>query len=118
MENAKIIASAPRFYVENIEDTLSFYINELGFNLIDTVPGFYGMIERDGFQIHFAKFNTQFSNKNQKQHLILWIPDIYLFWEEIQSKKINIIEEITLKPYGNKEFIIEDNNKNIITICD
>ena len=38
MMKAKIIATAPRFYVENVEDCLSFYIIKLGFNLIDKVP--------------------------------------------------------------------------------
>lgn len=118
MRKAEIIATAPRFYVENVEETLAFYIENLGFKLINKVPNFYGMVQRNGYQIHFAKFNTLYPNKSQKQHLILWIPEIDSFFNEIQSKNIVIVEPIVLKPYGNREFIFEDNNGNIITVCD
>ncbi|WKW47507.1 VOC family protein [Myroides sp. JBRI-B21084] len=118
MNKAQIIASAPRLYVENVEKTLIFYIEKLGFSLINKIPNTYGMVERNGFQIHFAVFNNHFPNKNQKQHIILWIPEIELFFNEIQQKNITILEPITLRIYGNKEFVFADNNGNIITICD
>lgn len=118
MNRAKIIGTAPRIYVEYVEETLQYYIENLGFELLNKVPGIYGMIKRDEFQIHFAKFSDSFPNLGQRQHILLWIPDIECFWKEIETKKLNILENITLKPYGNREFIIEDLNKNIITICD
>ena len=113
---AKIIASAPRFYVENVEECLSFYINKLGFNLIDKVPHLYGMVQRDGFQIHFSKATQQFAKHTN--HILIWIPEIDLFWNEIQKANITILEPIVLKPYGNREFVIQDIAGNIITICD
>lgn len=118
MNKAKIIGSATRIFVENVEETLHFYINNLGFTLINKIPNIYGMVERNGFQIHFAVFNNHFPNKNQPQHLIFWIPEIELFFNEIQQKNIPILEPLTLRNYGNKEFVFADNNGNIITICD
>lgn len=118
MNKAKILETAPRFYVDDVEKTLLFYINQLGFTLINKIPNAYGMVQRDGFQLHFAKFNAIYPNKNQPQHLIIWIPEIDLFWEELKSKDIKIIEPIILRPYGNREFVFEDCNGNIITICD
>ena len=118
MNKATIIASASRIFVENIEETLNFYINELGFELINKVPNLYGMVQRDDFQIHFAVFNDRFPSKNQVQHLLFWIPEIDAFFEELQSKSIKFIEPITQRIYGNREFVFEDNNGNIITICD
>lgn len=118
MEKATIIGTAPRFFVEDIEATLHFYIEELGFNFINSVPSVYGIIERDGYQIHFEKFNKQVPNKNQVQHLILWIPEIRSFFEEVAEKNVKIIEPITQRIYGNREFVIEDINKNILIICD
>ncbi len=118
MKKASLIGSAPRFYTEDIEKMLRFYTGSLGFRLIGSIPGAYGMVERDGFQLHFAKFNPLFPNRNQPQHILLWIPEIELFFEEITEHKVKILEAVTLRSYGNREFVIEDPEGNIITVCD
>jgi len=118
MKRAAFIGSAPRFYVQDVDKMLYFYLEKLGFNLLGTIPGNYGMVERDGFQIHFAKFNQVFPNKHQAQHLLLWVPEIDLFFEEVKQRDIKIIEPVTLRNYGNREFVIEDPEGNVLTICD
>lgn len=118
MKKTAVTGSAPRFYTEDVEKMLAFYIRSLGFRLIGSIPDTYGMVERNGFQLHFAKFNHRFPNRSQAQHLLLWVPEIDLFFEEITQHDVKIIEGITLRNYGNREFIMEDPEGNIITICD
>jgi len=117
MKKAAVTGAAPRFYIENVEKMLGFYTSCLGFRLIRSIPDTYTMVERNGSQLHFAKFIPRFPNRNQPQHL-LWVPEIDLFYEEISQHNVKITETVTLRNYGNREFTMEDPEGNILTICD
>lgn len=118
MKKAEITGIAPRIYVENVTETRNFYIDQLGFTLINELPGLYAMVQRNGFQVHFAVFHHKYPNRRQVQHFILWVPEIDIFFDEICSKNVTITEPIQKRVYGSREFVIEDNNGNSITIAD
>lgn len=125
MGQAKIIGIAPQLVVRDVAKTAAYYRDVLGFRMIGLVgdPPVYAMTERDGFQLHFAQSDTAQIKTNKDfraiaNDLILWVPEIDLFFDELRSKKANIIEGIIKRNYGSREFIIEDCDGHRILIGD
>ncbi len=125
MERAKIIGIAPQLVVTDIQRTAMYYRDVLGFSIIGLVqdPPVYGMVERDGFQIHFAKSKTMDIRLNKdlrsiSHDLILWVPEIDTFYAELQSRHATIVEGIVRRPYGSREFVIEDCDGHRILVGD
>ncbi|WP_116787462.1 VOC family protein [Flavobacterium psychrotrophum] len=79
------------------------------------------MVQRDGFQIHFAKADNINLNETLRKgttDFILWIPEIDTFYNELKSKGADIITEIIQRPYGSREFVVRDCNGYTILIGD
>lgn len=120
---AQVIGSAPIIAVPNVRQTVDYYIENLGFELIATVlePPVYGMVQRDGFQLHFGKSDSFTPNNKHRGDLpdfILWVPEIDIYYGQVKQKGVTIVTPITLRPYGSREFIIEDLNGYHILIGD
>lgn len=125
MTKAKIIGTAPQLLVKDVEKTVEFYKEKLSFELIGLVgnPPIYGMVKRDNFQIHFAHSQSGDISTNRSSFtpccdFILWIPEIDDFYEELKLKEVNIIEEITKRVYGSREFIFQDIDGHHILVGD
>ena len=125
MVKAKIIGTAPQLLVKDVMKTVDFYQKKLEFEVIGLVgkPVIYGMVQRDGFQIHFAQSKGGITKSNRElssisHDYILWVPEIDSFYEELKNQKINIIEEIKLRPYGSREFVFEDIDGHIVLVGD
>ncbi|HLF63180.1 MAG TPA: hypothetical protein VI603_05495 [Saprospiraceae bacterium] len=56
----KVIGIAPQVVVTDVVRTAEYYRDELGFSSIGYFldPPLYAMAERDGFQIHFGKYDS------------------------------------------------------------
>lgn len=124
-EKAKVIGIAPHFVVLDVVETAEYYRDVLGFNILGYFldPPVYAMVERDGFQIHFGKSDSDKTQRNFEirtisSDFILWIPEIDKFYDEVKSKNAKILQDIVTRPYGNREFIISDCNGFRITIAD
>ena len=125
MKKAGIIGSAPQLLVKDVAKTVEFYTGKLGFKIIGLVgnPAVYGMVQRDNFQIHFAHSPTGDVTTNRSISpvccdFILWIPDIDDFYEELKLQGVKIVEEITKRPYGSREFIFQDIDGHHILVGD
>ncbi len=124
-EKAKLYGIAPQLIVPDVVKTANFYKDVLGFNIIGYFmdPPVYAMVERDGFQIHFGKADTEnFKTNNDfrkgNTDFIIWVPEIDQFFEEVKAKNAVIIEGIVKRIYGSREFVIKDCNGFRITIGD
>lgn len=120
---AKIIGSAPQLVVLNVVETAEYYRDIFGFVIIGYAlnPPVYAMVQRDDFQIHFAKGEKIVTNEELRKEttdLILWVPEIDAFYKELKASNADIVMEITQRPYGSREFIIRDCNGYKILIGD
>lgn len=125
MHKAKLIGIAPQLVVDDVKRTAEYYRDVLGFTIIGLVsePPVYAMVERDGFQIHFAKSDTRNIKTNKdyrsiSHDFILWIPEIDEFFGELKSKNAKIVEGIVKRAYGSREFVVEDCDGHRILIGD
>ncbi len=104
--------------VKDVVKTAVYYRDFLGFEIIDYFldPPVYAMVQRDGIQIHFGKGDSekvQTSNVELRKagfDIYLWVSEIKSLFNELKEKKVNIIETLTQRVYGNVEFSILDCN--------
>jgi len=125
MEQAKIIGIAPQLVVRDVRKTVEYYRDMLGFSVIKWLPEppVYGMVHRDGFQVHFVKSDTEAikSNKDYRSishDFIIWVPEIDQLFAELSAKGVNIVEGIVQRSYGSREFVIEDCDGHRILVGD
>ncbi len=124
-QKATLIGIAPQLVVADVVKTAEYYRDILGFNIIGYAgtPPVYAMVERDGFQVHFGKADTQSIHTNEAirkgtSDLIIWVPEIDLFYAELTSKHADITQEIVKRVYGSREFMIRDCDGHLILIGD
>jgi len=124
MEKAKLIGIAPQLVVTDVVKTAEYYRDILGFNVIGYAlqPPVYAMVERDGFQIHFAKGDGEIRTNEQLRKaitdLVIWVPQIDAFFEELSLAGVDIAEGIVKRVYGSREFIFRDCNGFKILVGD
>ena len=116
MENnsMKFSHASPVFAVINIQETINFYCNQLGFssefewgNPVD-----YAVLLRDGVKIHFSQLDKESTSPIAKDTrvLIIFVYDVNEIYKEIAGKKVNITKEIDDRNYGMRDFDVMDNN--------
>ncbi|MCB0544190.1 MAG: VOC family protein [Saprospiraceae bacterium] len=125
MEKAKLIGIAPQLVVKDVVKTAEYYRDVLGFRLINYVldPPVYAMMERDGFQVHFGQADGDIIKANDQfrkiaHDFIIWAPEIDRFFEEVTGKGAEIVEGITTRVYGSREFVIRDCDGHKILVSD
>lgn len=125
MTKAKLIGIAPSLVVPDVVKTAEYYRDVLGFAIIGYFldPPVYAMVQRDGFQIHFGKADSDIIKTNAQfraisTDLILWVPEIDLFFAEVTACNADIVEGIVTRVYGSREFIIRDCDGHTILVGD
>ena len=132
----KVNTLTPNLAVVDIRQTVQFYCENLGFELVMAVPEtqdgidqqlhedrvyVYAMLNKDNASLMFQRIDTL------KEDISLFDKDtigasvsfymqgkgIETFYEELKSKNIPI-SEMRLTWYGIKEFYIKDNNGYIL----
>ncbi|MGB5189088.1 bleomycin resistance protein [Robiginitalea sp.] len=107
----------PKLPMRNQKKTRDFYINQLGFRPFGAAsyPG-YLMLQRDAIQLHFFEFSTLNPLENYGQ-IYLRTDAIEQLYQEFLDRKVEIHPngQLSLKPWGQKEFAILDPDHNLLT---
>jgi catechol 2,3-dioxygenase-like lactoylglutathione lyase family enzyme len=109
---------SPMLAVADINETLEFYRNVLGFAPTMTSPG-YAIVERDGQSIHFQKAESEDVMACVRGHTEIYIEisEIAALWDHVRSFKDRYrIRDIFARDYGMTEFHIEDPNGCLIFV--
>ena len=124
MTNAKtstrLTSLAPQLLVDDLERSIAYYRDTLGFDFGEPWGGFYAIGRRDGFELHLKMPPKDTENKAQKredEHLdaAAGVDGIEMFYEQCVSKGAKIIRPLTSTNWGTKDFYIEDPDGNIIS---
>jgi catechol 2,3-dioxygenase-like lactoylglutathione lyase family enzyme len=109
---------SPMLAVANMEETLAFYRDILGFKAMLQSPE-YSIVERNGQTIHFMKAASQEVMDCVRGHTEIYIEvdGIRAFWEHVQSFKSRYkIRDLFERDYGMTEFHIEDPNGCLVFV--
>ncbi len=133
----KLNKLTPNFAVLDIEKTVAFYQNVLGFKLEMAVPEdkngietelntnksyIYAMMSRDGVELMFQRTDSIGEDilplKGMKQgasvSFYMEVEGIEALYRELKSKKAEFVKELGTVWYGMQEFYIKDCNGYIL----
>ena len=106
MEIAKLSRIAPEIPVSDLEEAVEFYEQRLGFRVAMQMPDrSYAIVERDDIAIHL--FEDDAHNHSR-------IENLDALHAELQARGAQLSQGITLKPWGNRDFRVNDNSGNEI----
>lgn len=119
MDTAVTLKSvAPQFVVPDVVRTAEFYRDELGFKILGYFadPPVFAMVARDGVEIHFGKADdvaVQLNGSLRKglgSDAYIWVTNIDALYEELSSKRVEIVEGPVRRIYECTEIVIRDCN--------
>jgi catechol 2,3-dioxygenase-like lactoylglutathione lyase family enzyme len=109
---------SPMLAVADMEGTIAFYQNVLGFVPTLKSPE-YAIVERDGQTIHFMKAASEEVMICVRGHTEIYIEvvGIHSLWEHVKALKDRYkIRELFDRDYGMTEFHIEDPNECLVFV--
>jgi predicted enzyme related to lactoylglutathione lyase len=109
---------SPMLAVADMDETIAFYQNVLGFT--PTMKSLeYSIMERDGQTIHFMKAASEEVMKCVRGHTEIYIEvsGIHALWEQVKTFKDRYkIMDLFDREYGMTEFHIADPNQCLVFV--
>ena len=120
----------PNLVVSDIDRSLQFYRDLLGFSMVTTVPDaapfVFIMLERDGVHVflndpgpvrHDAPDVTSFVVGQSGVAMFFMMEDVAAFWEQVRHKT-RVVMPLKDQWYGMREFSITDPDGYVITFAE
>ncbi len=109
---------SPMLVAADMEETLAFYQDVLGFTAMRKSPE-YSIMERDGQTIHFQKAASEEVMSFVRGHTEIYIEvsGIHSLWEHVRTFKDRYrIRDLFDREYGMTEFHISDPNGCLVFV--
>jgi uncharacterized glyoxalase superfamily protein PhnB len=129
MSNVKLHSLAPNVIVDNVNQAVDYYSNNLGFKLIVSVPETgqlnWAMIMRGGVTLMFQSLESiqedlptlNIKQKGSLGTFFIEMDGIDALYNDVKDK-IKIASAMRTTFYGKREFTIEDLNGYFITFAE
>ena len=117
----KFLKALPHLPVKNLQATLDYYRDELGFTDEWTIGTTDGGIRRDNLRLLFAEDSDFVHDMNKSKHrlpLIWFVDDIDSIYQELKARGIELADDLRMPPYGLREFAFIDINGYYIRIAE
>ena len=116
MPDAKIIGSAPVLLVKDLAAAADYYRDKLGFTEIRLYgePPNFCIARRDDFAVMLAQVDEgvtitpHWKVVKQMWNVYFWVDDAEAIYAEMQQRGAVIDYTLHTKPYGVKEFGVQD----------
>jgi uncharacterized glyoxalase superfamily protein PhnB len=110
----KLESLRPMLAVNNIDDTIRFYHDVLGFECANRMDG-WAALSRDNVEVMISLPNAHepFEKPTLTGSIYFNATDVDALWEQIKDK-VSIVYPIEIFVYGMREFAIRDNNGYIL----
>ncbi len=104
-------SSTPIFACADLEATMAYYRDVLGFRIDWTYgePANFGSASRGGVTIMFSQHH-ELAERSAGQSIWVKVDDADILHEEHRAKGAKIVEEIGERPWGVREYVVEDPN--------
>ena len=108
-----ITAAVPQFLVEELGASLDFYEQRLGFSRDFVYEDFYASVSRDRAVIHLKcapKLQAERVHRKSGEHLdaFLAVSGLGELHQELVGRGANITRPIEQRPWGARDFYVED----------
>jgi GNAT superfamily N-acetyltransferase len=117
-ESPVIMHLEPVLAVQDINGTIDYWMNVLGFSSrwMWGDPPVHGGVSRDGIQVQFS-LNPDVAEKH-KEYLWIRVKNIKKLYETHLRKKVEIVEEMSIKPWGMTEYVVKEINGHFLCFSD
>jgi len=121
-QTGKLLRSAPYFPVANVEQSVAFYEQKLGFHCEYSAgtPLQFAICSRDGFGVMLRRVPTpELIVPNEKQggtwDAFFWVSDAEALYAEFQAQGVEIIYgPLIQESYGMREFALRDSDGHVL----
>lgn len=108
-----IAAAAPQFLVSELDRSLAFYEERLGFDREFVYEDFYASVARDGAKIHLKCANALEGEREHRkvgEHLdaYLAVSGVKALYDEVVARGSPILKPLEDRPWGTRDFYVED----------
>jgi catechol 2,3-dioxygenase-like lactoylglutathione lyase family enzyme len=119
---SKIKKMSPQFLVPNIEASIEFYTQKLGFEVEFRYEDFYAGIIKDGYSIHLKSGKPSIEERKSKREnidldIVFSVEGVQDLYEEFSNESVEIIQPLRDRPYG-REFYIADPDGYILAFLE
>ncbi len=109
----RLTSLAPQFLVDNLDRTIAFYRDVLGFAFAEPWAGFYAIGARDGLELHLKcapKTAADRAHRRTQEHLDAYagVDGIEAFYAQCMAQGATIIKPLAETAWGTKDFYVED----------
>ena len=110
---SSITKAAPQFLVNELDRSIRFYGEQLGFTTDFVYDGFYASVSRDGATIHLkcaSKNQAERLHRKSGAHLdaFLQVTDVETIHAELASRGVTPFRPMLKQPWGAVDFYVED----------
>ncbi|HEX6194155.1 MAG TPA: VOC family protein [Chitinophagaceae bacterium] len=113
--------SGPHLPVRNLQETLAYYREKLGFTDEWTFGNKDGGIRRDQMRLLFGEdpeFVNEINTTTHRLPLVWFVDNIEAIYAEFKDRNIAIADSLKMHPYGLQEFSFIDINGYYIRIAE
>jgi catechol 2,3-dioxygenase-like lactoylglutathione lyase family enzyme len=115
----RLTSLAPQFLVDDLERSIAYYRDKLGFEFGTPYGGFYAIGHRDGLELHLKcapKHAAERRHRRDHQHLdaSAGVDGIQAFYQQCVARGVVITRPLADTDWGTKDFYIEDPDGYII----
>jgi catechol 2,3-dioxygenase-like lactoylglutathione lyase family enzyme len=110
---AKVTGIAPQFLVEDLQRSVAYYVQRLGFELDFEYEGFYASVSRDGCAIHLKcapKIEADRAHRKQQEHLDAYVAvsNAAALHDELRSRGASVTRPLDDRPWSCRDFYVAD----------
>lgn len=111
----KITNSIPVISTTDVRSTIDYYQRVLGFreHFVFGEPPVYAGVECNGvllYVTHDPQMAALIRKENLHPDIFLWVQDVDKFFDAHRGRGAKIVEEIADRPWGARQYVIEDPN--------
>ena len=108
----KLSRIAPEIPVSNLQGAIEYYEQKLGFRVVMEMPAQdYAIVERDDIAIHLFQDGTR---SHSPVGIHIFTHQLDELHAELQQRGARLSQEIMRKPWGNRDFRVNDYSGNEI----
>jgi len=110
---SRLTGIAPQFLVDNLDRSITYYHDRLGFELDFQNESFYAAVSRDGHAIHLKcapKLAADRGHRKQNEHLDAYIAvsGIRALFDELKMREAQVLKPLEERPWACLDFYVED----------
>ncbi len=111
---------ATQFLVDDLEASIAYYRDQLGFTVDFTYGGFYAGLSRGAAEVHLKhapKTVADRQHRREHEHLdaSVAVRGIDALYAELEQRGANIIKPLESRPWGTRDFYVSDPDGYIIS---